>query len=174
MLEAVGCSLADVVLTVLGWSHLAISNAVGNAGAAAGAIAYAALGVLIVRRAGNLTGWFMLVEGAGVAVMVAGSAYAIVGLKASPGALPVPAAVGALAECSFVIVTTGLAAIFLLFPTGRLPPPRLRPARVFMIVSGLRQIAPKTAHDHGQAAAIAVIMFWRAARRAGRCRPGCR
>ena len=56
-------SLADVVLTVLGWSHLAISDAVGNAGAAAGAIAYAALGVLIVRRAGNLTGWFMLVEG---------------------------------------------------------------------------------------------------------------
>ena len=80
--------------------------------------------------------------------MVAGSAYAIVGLKASPGTLPVPAAVGALAECAFVIVTTGLAAIFLLFPTGRLPSPRLRPARVFMIVSGLRQIAPKTAHDH--------------------------
>jgi signal transduction histidine kinase len=121
-------SLADVVLTVLGWSHLAISDAVGNAGGAAGAIAYAALGVLIVRRAGNLTGWFMLAEGAGIAVMVAGSAYAVVGLKVSPGTLPVPAAVGALAECSFAIVTTGLIAIFLFFPTGRLPSPRWRPA----------------------------------------------
>ena len=121
-------SLADAVLTVLGWSHMATSDAVGDAGGAAGAIAYAALGALIVRRAGNLTGWFMLAEGAGIAVMVAGSAYAVVGLKASPGALPVPAAVGALAECSFVIVTTGLVAIFLLFPTGRLPSPRWRPA----------------------------------------------
>ena len=121
-------SLADAGLTVLGWSHLAISDAVGNAGGAAGAVAYAALGALIVRRAGNLAGWFMLVEGAGIAVMVAGSAYAVVGLKVSPGTLPAPAAVGALAECSFVIVTTGLVAIFLLFPTGRLPSPRWRPA----------------------------------------------
>ena len=74
-------SLAGIVLTVLGWSHLATSDGVGNVGAAAAAIAYAALGALIVRRAGNLIGWFMLAEGAANAVMVAASAYAIVGLK---------------------------------------------------------------------------------------------
>ena len=38
--------------------------------------------------------------------------------------------VGALAESAFVLVTTDLAAIFLVFPTGRLPSPRWRPARV--------------------------------------------
>ena len=99
------------MLTGLGWSHLATSDAVSNVGAAAGAIAYAALGALIVRRTGNLVGWFMLAEGAATAVMTAGSAYAIFGVKAHPGALPAAAAVGALAESAFVIVTIGLAAV---------------------------------------------------------------
>ena len=121
-------SLAGIVLTVLGWSHLATSDGVGNVGAAAAAIAYAALGALIVRRAGNPIGWFMLAEGAANAVMVAASAYAVVGLKVDRGALPAAAAVGTLAESAFVIVTTGLAAIFLVFPTGLLPSPRWRPA----------------------------------------------
>ena len=63
-------ALAGLVLTGLGWSHLATSDAIGSVGAAAGAIAYAALGALIVRRAGNLVGWFMLAEGAATAVMI--------------------------------------------------------------------------------------------------------
>ena len=86
-------------------------------------IAYAALGALIVRRAGNLVGWFMLAEGAANAVMAAGSAYAIFGAKAHPGTLPAAAAVGALAEAVFVLVCTALAAVFLVFPTRRLPRP---------------------------------------------------
>jgi signal transduction histidine kinase len=121
-------SLAGAVLTGLGWSHMATSDTVSSVGNVAGAIAYAALGALIVRRAGNLIGWFMLAEGATQAVMTAGSAYAIVGLKAHPGALPAPAVTGALAESVFVIVASTLAAIFLLFPAGRLPSPRWRPA----------------------------------------------
>ena len=56
-------ALAGLVLTGLEWSSLARSDAVGSVGAVAGAIAYAALGALIVRRAGNLVGWFMLAEG---------------------------------------------------------------------------------------------------------------
>ena len=121
-------ALAGLVLTGLEWSSLATSDAAGNIGAEAGAIAYAALGALVVYRAGNLVGWFMLAEGAGNAVMVTGSAYAIFGMKAHPGTLPAAAAVGALAEAVFVLVTSGLAATFLVFPTGRLPSPRWRPA----------------------------------------------
>ena len=121
-------ALAGLVLTGLEWSSLATSDAIGNVGAEAGAIAYAALGALIVRRAGNLVGWFMLAEGAANAVMTTGSAYAIFGVKAHPGTLPAAAAVGTLAETVFVLVAINLAAIFLVFPSGRLPSPRWRPA----------------------------------------------
>jgi hypothetical protein len=80
--------LAGFVLTGLEWGSLAISDAVSSIGARAGAIAYAALGALIVYRVGNLVGWFMLAEGAASAVMITGSAYAIFGVKAHPGTLP--------------------------------------------------------------------------------------
>ena len=131
-------ALAGLVLTGLEWSSLATSDAIGNVGAEAGAIAYAALGALIVRRAGNLVGWFMLAEGAATAVMITGSAYAIFGVKAHPGTLPAAAAVGALAETVFVLVATDLAALFLVFPTGRLPSPRWRPAALAgLVLTGL-------------------------------------
>jgi hypothetical protein len=81
-------ALAGLVLTGLEWGSLATSDAVGSVGTVAGSIAYAALGALIVRRAGNLVGWFMLAEGAATAVMTTGSAYAIFGVKAHPGTLP--------------------------------------------------------------------------------------
>ena len=127
-------ALAGLVLTGLEWSSLATSDAAGSVGAVAGAIAYATLGALIVRRAGNLVGWFMLAEGAANAVMAAGSAYAIFGAKAHPGTLPAAAAVGALAEAVFVLVAIDLAALILVFPTGRLPSPRWRPAALAGLV----------------------------------------
>jgi hypothetical protein len=131
-------SLAGLALTVPSLGILATSDAVGNIGTSAGAAAYATLGALIVRRTGNLVGWFMLAEGAANAVMVATSAYAIYGLDAHPGSLPAPAVVGAQSETAFVIVVTGLAAIFLVFPTGRLPSPRWRPAAAgALVLTGL-------------------------------------
>ena len=131
-------ALAGLVLTGLEWGSLATSDAIGGVGAVAGAIAYAALGALIVRRAGNLVGWFMLAEGAATAVMITGSAYAIFGVKAHPGTLPAAAAAGALAEAVFVLVAIDLAALFLVFPTGRLPSPRWRPAALAgLVLTGL-------------------------------------
>ncbi len=131
-------ALAGLVLTGLEWSSLATSDGIGSVGAVAGSIAYAALGALIVRRAGNLVGWFMLAEGAFNAIMTTGSAYAIFGVKAHPGALPAAAAAGTLAEAVFVLVATGLAAIFLVFPSGRLPSPRWRPAVLAgLVLTGL-------------------------------------
>ena len=131
-------ALAGLVLTGLEWSSLATSDAVGSVGAIAGAIAYAALGALIVRRAGNLVGWFMLAEGAATAVMTTGSAYAIFGAKAHPGTLPAAAAVGTLAEAVFVLVAIDLAALILVFPTGRRPSPRWRPAALAgLVLTGL-------------------------------------
>jgi len=127
-------ALAGLVLTGLEWSSLAASDAAGSVGAAAGAIAYAALGALIVRRAGNLVGWFMLAEGAATAVMTTGSAYAIFGAKVHPGTLPAAPAVGTLAEAVFVIVAIDLAALILVFPTGRLPSPRWRPVALAGLV----------------------------------------
>ena len=126
-------ALAGIVLIGLEWSSLATSDAVGSVGIEAGAIAYAALGALIVRRTGNLVGWFMLAEGAANAVMTSGSAYAIFGVKAHPGTLPAAAAAGTLAETVFVLVIACLAAIFLVFPSGRLPSARWRP----VVLAGL-------------------------------------
>jgi signal transduction histidine kinase len=101
---------------------------VDNLGAAAGGIAYATLGALILRRAGNLVGWFMIVEGAATGLLAAGSSYAVAGLAGPLPGLPAPAVAGTLAECAFVPTVATLAAIFLLFPSGRLPSPRWRPA----------------------------------------------
>ena len=119
-------ALAGLVLTALEWSSLATSDAVGS-GADAGAIAYAALGALIVRRTGNLVGWFMLAEGAATAVMTTGSAYAIFGVKAHPGTLPAAAAVGALAEAVFVIVCAWPRSSSSFRPVGCPPPAGVRP-----------------------------------------------
>ena len=92
------------------------------------AIAYATLGALIIRRAGNRVGWLMLGESAALMFLALGSAYAVTGITTHPGTLPAPRVVGALAECDFIPAFAGLAAMLLLFPTGRLPSRRWRPA----------------------------------------------
>jgi signal transduction histidine kinase len=119
-------SLAGAVLTVMARGDLVTSDVVTNLGDAPAAVLYATLGALIVRRAGNLIGWFLLGLGACYAVMASASAYAVLGIT-HPGTLPAPELVGLLAEWTFVPVFAALSFMLLLFPSGRLPSPRWRP-----------------------------------------------
>jgi signal transduction histidine kinase len=119
-------SLAGAVLTVLALGDLVISDSITNLWAAPAAVLYATLGTLVVRRVGNVIGWLLLGEGAGMAIMAAASAYAVLGIT-HPGTLPAPELVGLLAEWSVVPVFAVLGFMLLLFPSGTLPSPRWRP-----------------------------------------------
>ena len=123
----VAVALAGIAGNVLAWRYLATSDAISSAGAVPAAILYATLGALIVRRAGNVVGWFLLSGGLATAVVSLASAYAVIGTE-NPGTLPGAALAGLLAECSFVLLVSGIAFMFLLFPTGHLPSRRWRPA----------------------------------------------
>jgi signal transduction histidine kinase len=118
--------LAAGVLTVAGWAGYSSHDAFWNLAIIPAAILYASLGLLIVRRAGNVIGWMLLGLGAAQSLMSLASAWAILGLL-HPGSLPAPRILGLLAEWSFVPILSGSAFLFLLYPTGTLPSRRWRP-----------------------------------------------
>ena len=131
-------SLAAVALTLIAWDDLKVSDGISSLNSVVAAVAYATLGVLIIRRAANLIGWIMLAVGAGLAFVVLASAYAVTGVVAHPGTLPAARLAGALSECSFSLVVFLIAFMLLLFPTGKLPSPRWRPvAAAGFLVAGL-------------------------------------
>jgi hypothetical protein len=120
-------ALAGAALTILARGDLKASDLVANLGESATVVAYAMLGTLIVRRAGNLIGWLMLGEGAGLAFLNLASTYAVLGVATFPGALPAAKQAGAAAEVCFAGVASFLAFMVFLFPTGKLPSRRWRP-----------------------------------------------
>ena len=131
-------ALAGLALTLVSWGDLKLSDGVSSLYNPVAAVAYATLGVLIIRRAANLIGWIMLAEGAGIACLGLTSAYAVTGVAAHPGSLPAAKLAGTLSECSFSPVTFLIAFMFLLFPTGKLPSPRWRPvAAAGFLLAGL-------------------------------------
>ena len=129
-------ALAGLALTLVAWGDLKLSDGVSSLYIPVAAVAYATLGVLIIRRAANLIGWIMLAEGIGIAFLGLTSVYAVTGVAADPGSLPAAKLAGTLSECIFSPVTFLIAFMFLLFPTGRLPSPRWRPvaAAGFLLV----------------------------------------
>ena len=134
-------SLAAVALTLIAWDDLKVSDGISNLNNVVAAVAYATLGVLIIRRAANLIGWIMLAVGAGLAFVVLASAYAVTGVVTHPGTLPAARLAGTLSECSFSLVAFLIAFMLLLFPTGKLPSPRWRPvAAAGFLVAGLTLI----------------------------------
>jgi signal transduction histidine kinase len=138
-------SLAGAVLTVVAWGDLNTSDAVTNLWTPPAAVLYATLGALVVRRAGNVIGWFLLVIGASMAVMPSASAYAVLGI-AHPGTLPAPELVGLLAEWSFVPVFAGLVFMLVLFPSGTLPSPRWRPFAALALLATALAMAGFVVH----------------------------
>ena len=120
-------AVAGTALTLVARGDLARGDLASNLALSVSVAAYATLGALIVRRAGNAIGWIMLAAGAVQGFLAIASVYAVIGLKTFPGSLPAPRQVGTLAECSFPAVVFTVAFMFLLFPTGTLPSRRWRP-----------------------------------------------
>jgi signal transduction histidine kinase len=115
------------VLTVLVRGNIARGDLIGNLAESLAGVYYAALGVLIVRRAANRIGWLMLGFGALIALDTVAGGYGVAGIR-HPGTLPAAALVGLFAEWLFVPIFITLIGTFLLFPDGRLPSSRWRPA----------------------------------------------
>jgi signal transduction histidine kinase len=138
-------SLAGAVLTVLAFGELVISDRITNLGAAPSAVLYATLGVLVVRRARNVIGWFVLAVGAGFAVIASASAYAVLGIT-HPGTLPAPELIALLAEWSFVPVFAAIVFMLLLFPSGTLPSPRWRPFAALAVLATALAMAGFVVH----------------------------
>jgi signal transduction histidine kinase len=131
-------ALVGLALTVVTWDDLKISDGITILYDPVAAVAYATLGVLIIRRAANLIGWIMLAEGIGVAFLGLTSLYAVAGVATYPGALPAAKLAGTLSECIFSPVVFLIAFMFLLFPTGKLPSSRWRPvAAAGLLLAGL-------------------------------------
>jgi signal transduction histidine kinase len=138
-------ALAGAVLTVLASGPLLTSDTISNFLAAPAAVLYATLGALVVRRAGNVIGWFVLGIGALSAIMVSASAYAVLGIT-HPGTLPVPELMALLAEWSFVPVFTAIVFMLLLFPSGKLPSPRWRPFAALVLLATALAMAGFVVH----------------------------
>ena len=134
-------ALAGVALTFLAADDFKGNDLVFNLAALASAVAYAAPGALVVRRAETLIGWLMLAEGAGLAVITLASTYCLLGIAASRWDLPPARPVGTLAESGFAPVVFIIVLTFLLFPTGTLPARRWRP----VVALGIAATALSTA-----------------------------
>ena len=138
-------ALAGAVLTVLASGPLTTSDTISNFAIAPAAVLYATLGALVVRRAGNVIGWFVLGVGAGMALMGSASAYAVLGI-AYPGTLPTPELMAVLAEWSFVPVYAAIVFMLLLFPSGMLPSPRWRPFAALVLLATALALAGFVVH----------------------------
>src|SRR5580692_1970086 len=96
---------------------------------AAAVLLYAGTGRLITRRVpGNAIGWLLALIGLLLAGEILTEQYALYGLVSAPGALPAVKITGWFAVILAALAIFALLFLLLLFPDGRLPSPRWRPA----------------------------------------------
>jgi hypothetical protein len=119
LIAVVVMAITGTILGLQSWSSLepADSLPIGPVGA----VVYASLGTVVIRRVPNRIGWLLLAEGALQAVILVMSAYAMFGIV-HPGSVPAAELIGASSEWMFVPVVTGLAYMLFIFPTGSLRP----------------------------------------------------
>jgi len=99
-------------------------------------LAFAAVGALVAsRRPRNSIGWLFLAFGLFTGLFWLSAEYAYYAIFTSPGSLPGGRAVASMLDGAFVPQLALLTFIALLFPNGRLPSRRWRPAAAFAAAS---------------------------------------
>jgi hypothetical protein len=94
---------------------------------------YATVGAVIAARSRNRVGWLFLAFGLVAALAVVVGPYATRGAILTPGSLPAPELVGQLGAVAWPASYLFLGLLLLLFPDGRLPSPRWRPAALVFL-----------------------------------------
>jgi hypothetical protein len=115
---------------------------------------YATVGAVIAARSRNRVGWLFLAFGLVAALMVFTGPYQDRGVVLAPGSLPAAAIVGQLGSVGWSATFLFLGLLLLLFPDGRLPSARWRPAALVFVGSlGLLLVyslfEPTTGTHHG-------------------------
>jgi hypothetical protein len=97
---------------------------------AAAVLLYAGTGLLLSRRVpGNAIGWLLALIGLLLAGEMLAEQYAVYGLVTRPGSLPAVRVIGWISVVLTALAIFAVLSLLLLFPDGRLPSPRWRPAR---------------------------------------------
>ena len=120
---------AAVVLLVLNHRVMSGGKAAAYGFGAAAVVVYAGVGGLIAsRRPGNAIGWLLSLLGLALATSMFLEQYGLYGLATAPGSLPAVRDVTALGQAAQMLTVAPLILLVLLFPDGRLPSRRWRPA----------------------------------------------
>ena len=96
---------------------------------------YATVGAVIATRSRNRIGWLFLAFGLVAALLTFASPYYLRGVVIAPGSLPATAFATSLGGLLWPFNYLFLGLLLLLFPDGRLPSPRWRPAALVYVTS---------------------------------------
>jgi hypothetical protein len=96
---------------------------------------YATVGAVIAARRRNRVGWLFLAFGLIAALMVFAGPYHDRGVVIAPGSLPAAALIGRLGGVGWPVSYLFLGLLLLVFPDGRLPSARWRPAALMFLGS---------------------------------------